>query len=257
MLTKNKKLFDNVVTISIFDLHLKTKTMKKTILKMIAVAGIVTGSALTSNAQISKGSFMLGGSLGANITMESTTKNTGLADMTRPGYTEWNFSPTFGYFVSDGLAVGLSLNVSSNYMNTVQSVDKTKYENVMGSNFGVSLFARKYKAITNNVFFHGQATLGYSAGSYTDRNTAGASGFTDGDKYSSNNFGISLSPGLTYFVAPKWGIDFSLNNIIGYNMNSTKVEIANSSKTSESSGGSFNIGVGLVPTLGVFYYFGK
>ena len=58
--------------------------MKKTILKMIAVAGIVTGSVLSTNAQITKGSLMFGGSLGANMTMESTTKTTGADDVKVP-----------------------------------------------------------------------------------------------------------------------------------------------------------------------------
>jgi outer membrane protein len=231
--------------------------MKKTILKMIAVAGIVTGSVFTSNAQITKGSLMFGGSLGANMTMESTNKTTGSDDVKTPGYTEWNFSPTVGYFVSDGLAVGLSLNVGSNHVYTQQSTDGSKYENVMSSSLGVALFARKYKSITTNVYFHGQAAFGYSSGSYTAKNTDGPSSFKDGNKYTNTNIGINLTPGLTYFVSPKWGIDFSLNNIVSYNMFTAKTEVAGSSNTTENTGGSFNIGAGLTPTLGLFYYMGK
>lgn len=245
------------MTIGIFDIQFKKQTMKKTILKMMAVAGIVTVSALSTNAQVSKGTLMFGGSLGANVTMESTQKVTGAADVKTPGYTQWNFSPRIGYFVSDGLAVGLSLNVSSNHVYTQQSTDGTKYENVMSSSLGVALFARKYKAITSNVFFHGQAAFGYSSGSYTERNTDGTSSFKDGNKFTNTSIGINLSPGLTYFVSPKWGIDFSLNNIIGYNMTATKTEVANSTNTLETTGGNFSIGAGLTPTLGLFYYMGK
>ena len=63
----------------------------------------------------------------------------------------------------------------------------------MVSNLGVGLFARKYKAITTSVYFHGQASLGYSSGTYTDRNTDGASSFKDGDKNTITNLGINLT----------------------------------------------------------------
>ena len=95
-----------------FDIHLKNKNMKKTILKMLVVTGMVTGAVMSSNAQISKGSIMLGGSLGANMTMESKM-TVGTMSLTSPGYTEWNFSPAGGYFVADGLVVGLGLNLDS------------------------------------------------------------------------------------------------------------------------------------------------
>lgn len=231
--------------------------MKKTIIKMIAVAGIVAGSVFSSNAQVTKGTLMFGGSLGANITMESTKKVTGAADDKRPGYTEWNLSPTVGYFLSDGLAVGLSLNLSSSYVSSISSTDGKTTENIMASGLGVSLFARKYMLITEKVYFHGQGSIGYTSGSYTDRKAVGASGLADNDKYTFSNIGINVTPGLTYFVSPKWGVDFSLNNIIGYNMTTSKVEDTSTSASSETTGGNFAIGAGLTPTLGLFYYFGK
>ncbi|MFA9213412.1 MAG: hypothetical protein ACEQSR_06145 [Candidatus Methylacidiphilales bacterium] len=233
--------------------------MKKTILKMMAVAGIVAVSALSTNAQVSKGTLMFGGSLGASVTMESTQKVTGAADVKTPGYTNWNFSPTVGYFIGDGLALGLSLNVSSNYVYSITTNDGKTTENIMRSGLGVSLFARKYMLITEKVYFHGQGSLGYTSSSFTTRKTVGSSGLADDDKNTISNIGVNITPGLTYFVSPKWGIDFSLNNILAYNMTTrkTETEIAGSTVTTETTGGNFSIGAGLTPTLGLFYYMGK
>lgn len=227
--------------------------MKKTITKMFAVAGMVAGTVLSVNAQVSKGSMMFGGSLGANITMESTTKTTGASDVKTAGYTNWNFSPTGGYFIADGLAVGLMLDVSSTKVGS--ATQGTASENIMRSGMGVGLFARKYMTVTDKVYLHGQAGLMYSSTSETNRVPDGANSLKDGTKVTGSNIGINITPGITYFVAPKWGIDFSLNNIIGYNMNSSKTELGSAS--SETTGGSFSIGAGLTPSLGLFYYMGK
>jgi outer membrane protein len=235
--------------------------MKKTITKMFAVAGIVAGTVLSVNAQVSKGSMMFGGSLGANITMESTTKVTGAADVKVAGHTDWNFSPTGGYFIADGLAVGLALNVGSSFMKTVTTLDGKTNENVSMSTMGFGLFARKYMEVTDKVYLHGQAGLGYASGSATDRVTDGADKLKDGAKISSSSMVFDITPGITYFVAPNWGIDFSLNNIIGYSSTTSKTETPAAgliaASTTETTGGTFNIGAGLTPSLGLFYYMGK
>jgi len=52
-----------------FDIHLKNKNMKKTILKMLVVTGMITGAVLSSNAQNQKGAILLGGSSNGSITL--------------------------------------------------------------------------------------------------------------------------------------------------------------------------------------------
>lgn len=237
-----------------FDIHLKNKNMKKTIIKMLVVTGMVTGAVLSSNAQISKGSIMLGGSLGANIAMESKT-TLGSTSITTPGHTEWNFSPEVGYFLSDGLVVGLGLNLDSKFMGEVSSTDGKKTEHIMGSGLGVGLMVRKYFEIESNVYFHTQAGFVYSSMSATDRVVDGTSALKDGDKITMTGMGINITPGLTYFVSPKWGIDFSLNNILAYNSSTTT--IGDGATKVETTGGGLSIGAGLTPTLGLFYYMGN
>ena len=237
-----------------FDIHLKNKNMKKTILKMLVVTGMVTGAVMSSNAQISKGSIMLGGSLGANMTMESKM-TVGTMSLTSPGYTEWNFSPAGGYFVADGLVVGLGLNLDSKFVEEVSSADQKKTENIMASGLGVDLIVRKYFEIESNVYFHTQAGFGYSSRTSTDRVVDGTSALKDGLKTTTTGMGINITPGLTYFVSPKWGIDFSLNNILAYN--SYTSTIGDGTNKVETTGGGLTFGAGLTPTLGLFYYMGN
>lgn len=232
-------------------------------MKMFAVAGIAAGTVFSVNAQVSSGTMMFGGSLGADITMEKTTKSTavGASDVKMPGHTNWNFSPTFGYFVSDGLALGLKLSVGSSFVKMVTTTDKKTTEHISESLLGVGLFVRKYMAVTDKVYLHGQLGFDYTSSSYTDRDNDGADKLKDGDKVTETSLGINITPGLTYFVAPSWGLDFSLNNIISYNTNTTKTEVPAagpvSAYTNETTGGSFSIGAGLTPTLGLYYYLGK
>ncbi len=56
-------------------------------------------------------------------------------------------------------------------------------------------------------------------------------------------------------MSPKWGLDFSLNNIVSYN-SSTKT-LGDGAAKIETTGGGFSVGAGLTPSLGLFYYLGK
>ncbi len=245
----------SLIFLNKFDTHFKKiRNMKKIILKMLIATGIVAGAALSTNAQISKGSIMLGGSLGANMKMESKT-TIGSITNTKPGHTDWNFSPTGGYFVADGLVVGLGLNLESNFLEEVLSADSLKKEHIMASGLGINLIVRKYFEIENNIYFHLQGGFGYNTVSATDRVPDGLSALKDGDKITSSAIGINVTPGLTYFVSPKWGIDFSLNNIVSYN--STTTTIGDGATKVEITGGGFSVGAGLTPSLGLFFYINK
>lgn len=224
---------------------------------MIAITVIVAVSALSSNAQITKGSLMLGGSFGANITMESTNKLTGSSDVVSKGYTEWNLSPTIGYFISNGFATGLSFEVNSIKIRTATSGNGRYQKHVISNNLGVALFARKYKEIIKNTYFYSEGSLSYVKGSYTDQQANGLTSFEDGDKVDYSNIGINITPGISYFISPKLGIDFALNNLLGYNLTTNQIKYQGIDVTNETSFGSFNLGAGLTPTLGLFYYMGK
>lgn len=94
--------------------------MKKTILKMIAVAGIVTGSVFTSNAQIAIG---LTGGMGLPMGDMSNKDKTNLGSGFGGGLTG-------RYFLNDNMAVGVNLSYFSFTVNDVPSGFTASYSNL-------------------------------------------------------------------------------------------------------------------------------
>lgn len=224
----------------------------------LSIAVLAAGTA--SYAQIGQGSILLGGSLAFSSTGEQTNKTVagGVTTETKtPGFSNWNFSPRVGYFLSDNLAVGLDLGLGQSHVKTV--TNGTAEEKVSSFNLDLGLFARYYMNISDNFYFFGQARVGYRSSSYQDRmpDPANANTLIDGPEVTSNTFGIGITPGLTYFPSPKWGVDFTLGGIIDFSSTTSKSEMPNNGGSAESSGSQFGLGFGLNPGLGLHYYMGR
>ncbi len=233
--------------------------MKKLILSLAFVA-----AGAVSYAQIGQGSMMLGGSLGFSSAGGGTTTATpggGGASVStdQTAVTNWNFSPTFGYFLTDNIAVGIRLGLGSSNRGQVTSTDTKTTENISSFDLNAELFGRYYMEVGTNLYFFGDAGLGFGSSSWTDRtpDPTNVAALVDGNKNSMSSFGINIAPGLAFFPSEKWGIDFTLNRIIGFNMNTNTMEGPNNGGKLEVSTSAFNIGFGLNPSLGLHYYMGK
>lgn len=214
-------------------------------------------------AQIGQGSLMLGGELKFDMTGEKTTKITdpSAGDVKTPGYTNWNFNPKVGYFFTDNIVVGVDLNFGQTHRGTATSGTET--ETYSSFDMGLGLFGRYYMNISDNFYFYGQANVMYTSSSWTERDPGTTAGsFQDGDKYTSSGLGIGISPGLTFFPSPKWGIDLGLRGLVNFSSTTDKVETpagpgGAAVSDTETTGSNFNIGFGtLAPTLGLHYYMG-
>jgi hypothetical protein len=125
--------------------------MKNRILKLVFLSVIASCISKSSIAQISKGYLTLGGSMGANITLDSKS-TIGLLSTSIPGYTQWNFSPSVGFCISDEIVIGVGLNIDSKFIYQVSSIDNSKTENVMLSGIGANLTFRKYNKIKSAIW---------------------------------------------------------------------------------------------------------
>lgn len=230
------------------------------------MAMVVAGA--SAYAQIGQGTLMLGGSLGFNSTGEQTTKitNPNAPDVKTPGYSNWNFSPRIGYFLTDDIALGIDLGLGQTYRGNTTSTNGDKTDTYSSFDFSVGVFGRYYMNLSDNLYFYGQARVGFTTSSYTELDPAPSDpgALQDGDKVTNNQFGIGITPGLTFFPAPKWGVDFNLGGIINFASNTTKVETpvgpppANATISDrETTRSDFGIGFGLNPTLGLHYYMGR
>jgi outer membrane protein len=203
---------------------------------------------------------MLGGSLGFSSTGGGTVESSGGGaptisnDLT--ARSNWNFSPTIGYFLNDNLAVGLRLGLGGTNRGQFVTADGKTTENVSSFDLGVELFGRYYKELGSSFYFFVDGGLAFTSASWTDKAQDGLDKLKDDDKNSLSTIGLNVAPGVAFFPSEKWGIDLTLNRLVGFNMNSNTVEAVGGRKTVASTT-NFGIGGGFMPTLGLHYYMGK
>lgn len=178
------------------------------------------------HAQTSSGNMMIGGGLN----FSSVSYQAGNAN-------NWNsveFTPGFGYFVSDNFAVGATLILGSEREGT--GAGKT-----LSSSFGLGPFARYYIFTSNENFgFFGQAQLSFTA----DKTDPPVGGVVKG-----NEIAFALSPGAVFFFNEHWAVEFMIRgfaltsrdpNTNNNNDKYTRVELGLNS---------------LTPSLGFRYHF--
>jgi opacity protein-like surface antigen len=147
------------------------------------------------HAQTAKGNMMVGGTLSLSTQTPENDNDNKLSTTT--------FSPSFGYFVMDNLAVGANLEIFNR-------TSKTPTSKEVQSAIGFGPFARYYKFTSNENFaFFAQAQLLFVSGKdkVTAINTPTAT-----SKNSRTSF--SISPGFSYFLTKHWALDLSITGLV-------------------------------------------
>ena len=230
------------------------------IMKKTTILIMLFASAFTATSQTSKGSMMVGGSVGFSSSKNNTTITDNGVSITSSDnkFSNSNVSPTFSYFLADGIALGLNINFYSNSTIDVYptvngtSFKEAQYEN-KGTGFG--LLARKYFIKDDNKFgFYGD--LGFGVGP-----TIGKDSYTPvvGTAYSHEREGsstnVNLGLGVAYFPTKSIGLHAGVGGL-GWNKSNTKTTYSNSnSVTTESSGFNFNLN-SLNINFGFNFFFG-
>jgi len=200
--------------------------MKKLLLSLVAVAGLVYGA----NAQTEKGKIMLGGSLGFNSTkVEGAAKSD----------VSFSIVPNVGYFISDNFAIGTGVGYTSN---------KEVSDNNLNQAFKVAPFGRYYVNLSDQFKFFGQLAVPMEFGNnkFVDNN-----GDTGVKLAKTTDIGVNLAPGFAFFPTKKIGIEVSVNGL-GYNNRKVTNEITGNETTVNSFGLEAST---LAPKLGVQFHF--
>ena len=199
--------------------------MKKALLVLSALA-----ASIVLNAQTTQGTFSLGGSVGISNDKEET-------DGEDIRSSEFNFSPSVGYFVIDNLMVGANLTILNGKEDDGFGGDD-KY-----SAFFFGPFARFYK-FTSNEKFAFFAEGGLQFGTYKDK--------PDGaNETKSGAFNFYISPGFAYFFNEHWVVDLSFPAISFTSYDPNKDD-------DDDKSTSFNFGFQTFnPSIGVRYNFGS
>ena len=125
-----------------------------------------------------------------------------------PSSSNWNFGPSFCYFLNDKMAIGLG--VGLNGTKYVQDIDVagTIYERTdKSSGWQVAPFFRYYFAGTGNFRFFGDLYVAIGGGKNTFEQTT--PGFTTTEvKY--GTFGAGLRPGVQYWFNNNWSMSSSI-----------------------------------------------
>ena len=166
-----------------------------------------------SNAQMTKGSIYLSGSVGYSRE-ENDIKD----------YKQENFNvlPRVGYFVNTKLAIGLGLGYETEKA-TSETLDPPTLTKKLNKKhaFVVEPFVRKYWTLSDKLYFFGQLAVPMRFGKTKDRESneriSGSpytTSITRESKYT--EIGVTVKPGLDYFLNKNWTIEATIGEF-GYN----------------------------------------
>jgi hypothetical protein len=179
-----------------------------------------------AHGQTSAGSMMVGGS----VSLTSSSRESGSVN----DASSFEFSPEFGYFISDNFAIGASLSFGS-------SRNGTGNAKTTGSSFGIGPFARYYLFTSNEKFgFFGHAKLNFQTGR-TDPPL--------NEVVKSQTISFTLQPGAAYFFNEHWAIELY---IAGFRISSTDPNTANDNDKRTDVNFSLS---SFSPSLGFRYHF--
>ena len=209
--------------------------MKSKLFIMAALCAI----AFKSNAQTEKGKFLLGGSVNFGT---SNNENENPAKRTSFG-----LAPRVGYFVSDNWAVGTTLSYTITKAKSAPTEEI--YYSDQTSSYGISPFVRYYTRIADNFKFYGDFNVSAFRGIQKSADERGEVGITT---YKSTRYSTAISPGLAFFPAKKWAIEFQFP-LVGYSRQKETSQIAERPSFKNDA---FTFGLSSFnPAIGVNYHF--
>ena len=129
-------------------------TNKNSMKQLIIIALITLSFSFTSYSQTDKGNLIVGGSVSFDIGSQEVESGGSTTSETDNSILFVN--PSFGYFVIDGLAVGLNLSIQRSHFES----DQGSFEST-SSGFSVGPIVKYY--LENGIF--GMGTIGFGTGS--------------------------------------------------------------------------------------------
>ena len=161
--------------------------MKHSLLLLFFISGISTAF-----ARFEKGDRYVGGDFGFSI---NTSEN---SNPGRSTYLAINLSPNLGYFISDLSVLGINPQVNFYWNKNITSNNEKISSNTVSG--GIGLFFRRYFPVVDNFYFFLEPKATYN------------SSFEEESK--PRSFGLSVSPGASYKISPKWMVEAALGGLV-------------------------------------------
>ena len=163
------------------------------------------------NAQINKGSVLLGGQIYASSSVDKT------GDQKNQQNSNAAFNISVGKTVKENAVAGISLmyspSVAKYYNNPGSSIAKTKM-----NQYSAGVYYRLYKNIGKDFYFFGEfgaAYIGSKSSSQDDQGNELSSSRTSGGQ-------LSLTPGLSYKLLKNLHLEILIPNLVDINYSVTK-----------------------------------
>lgn len=215
--------------------------MKKVRLNCIAALVTVLSISTASQAQIAKGTSLVGGSISFSSEKQENSNGT---DVTKnQGF---GLSPSYGMAIRQNLVVGGDLYFS----NTTNKITHTLYggSNMQNNAYGLGVFARQYRNLGKSGFYlFLQSRLGadLTSGKYTYTHPNN----TQPRKSSGYNIGVSVYPGISYAVTQRFHIETGLNDLVYARYSGIKTTNTGTNAQVTNKSSNFNIGASLGSTI--------
>ena len=191
--------------------------MKKILLFTIISATI----SFVANAQISKGSVLLGGGVNINNSRYENA-NTPLQNKTHENHTTIN--PVVGIAVKENLILGVSLGYGRSE-NTTNS-DPTNPSIDRYTSYSGGIFLRKYLLLGKNFYLFGQGDLGYT--DYNQKSSSLSNSFNQNGWRTV----LGFSPGISYALNKRFHLETSFSNLLNLSYEKYRTDLYSSGNQS-------------------------
>lgn len=207
----------------------------------------------TGNAQIQKGTTVLGGSIEFSQRETEADPAWGASDT----YRSFGVSPLFAKAIRENLILGGEI-VYGNDFHESGSINNLESNR---RNYGLGIFIRGYRNLGKSGFYlFLQSELIAAFTTYKSTVSSVNPPYSTVQKSDGFTIGLNLYPGIAYAITPRMHIETGLSNLFhaGYFNSSSSNNPGTESKT-ETSGFNARIGLGGTTTwtVGVKFFLGK
>lgn len=165
----------------------------------------------TAFSQLTKGALLLEGS--GSLGFSKSDDEYGTSQTSENKSFQFSLRPSLGIMLSEKwmLGAGIGYNYRSSFSeNDINSIAQTSDR--ITNTFLLTTFLRRYAHLTDKLYF--TATLNASGGLGKSKDVTDYEGIDpETSKYDTYEAGVSVVPGLTYFVTNKWAITGSIGQV--------------------------------------------
>jgi len=182
-------------------------------MKKLLLAGAVALFGL-SNAQMTKGDWVVSGNTGFGFNNVTTTVKAGGQSADGPKVSTFSITPSVGYFVIDKLAVGIDLGLTS---------ATTKYEGTKATTTSFSVMPTATYYFANDSKFVPFLGAGIGYASVKNKGEMNVLGVSASDETTTDGLAWKVKGGVTYMATQSLGINLG----VSYDQFSNKQTIMN------------------------------